>query len=988
MNMLRLVVGLLLLACVVHPLAAEEPDYSEELPRIAPTPPDRAIKTFQVQEGYKIEQVAAEPLVASPVAICWDEQGRMFVVEMRGYSEHRDDAVSRIRVLVDDDGDGVYDRSSVFADRLLWPTALFPWDGGLFVADAPDILYLKDTTGDGVADVRKRVFTGFGTSNVQGLLNSFHWHLDNRIHGTASSNGGEITLVESLSPDQKLEVKPAVSMRGRDFSFDPRTLDFRAESGGAQHGMSFDDFGRKFVCSNSDHAQQVMYEDRYVARNPLFAAPPARVSIASDGPQAEVFRTSPVEPWRIVRTRLRVSGEVPGIVEGGGRAAGYFTGATGVTSVRGSAFREDPLRGMLVVGDVGGNLVHRKQLTLRGVQYQADRVDQESEFISSSDTWFRPAQFANGPDGALYIIDVYREVIEHPHSIPPVIKKHLDLNSGRDCGRIYRLAPENWKRPSVPRLDKSSTLELVKLLDHDNAWQRETAARLLYERRDRAAVQPLIDLLIGERTSPLGRIHALYALKGFHVLREDLLLTAMDNDDPRVREHAVRLAEKLGAGSAKIAWKLTELAGDDDLQVRYQVAFTAGELNQQHRAAPLARLLRDAGSDRWLQAACLSSLGTGADEALITLLSDKEKDPNVAPLARLLAQQVARQGVEEIEHTLEALAGAPADHAALPVVMLAMARGLRSRDVKLSQESEDRIANVLNQAQRKAKETLLDANRSSDEKLAALDLVTLLPLAEVSEGFVGTLAPQSPRELQLAAVRTLGEFNDPLVGKLLVDAWGTFTPEARRAAGEVLISRPERTRQLLAAVSEEKIRASEIERGQVEVALKHADAAIREQAEKLFAGNANRADVIEQYREALTMKGSVERGRELFAKNCVGCHRLEGKGHELGPNLSAMRFRGAEAILLNVLDPNREVNPQYLSYVAVTTEGKTLTGMIAAESAASISLRRADGQGDEVLRTDLEELRSTGLSLMPEGLEREIDLQGMADLIAYLLSPK
>lgn len=315
--------------CAAAALAvAQEPDFSAELPRIPPTPPEKAIATFQLKEGYRIELTAAEPLVASPVAICWDELGRMYVVEMRGYSEHRDEKLSRVRLLHDDDNDGVYDRGTIFAEDLLWPTAIACWNGGVFVADAPDILYLKDADGDGKAEIRKRVFTGFGVHNVQGLLNSFHWGLDNRIHGTGSSCGGQITVVD------KPDATP-VNINGRDFSFDPKTLDFRAESGGAQHGMTFDDFGRKFVCSNSDHCQQVMYEDRYAARNPLLAAPGARVSIATDGPQAEVFRTSPVEPWRVVRTRLRVSGTVPGPIEGGGRAAGYFTGATGVTIVRG-----------------------------------------------------------------------------------------------------------------------------------------------------------------------------------------------------------------------------------------------------------------------------------------------------------------------------------------------------------------------------------------------------------------------------------------------------------------------------------------------------------------------------------------------------------------------------------------------------------------------------------------------------------------------------
>jgi putative membrane-bound dehydrogenase-like protein len=286
--------------------AKPEPDFKDELPRIPPTSPADALKTFQTRPGFRVEQIAAEPLLQSPVAVSYDADGRAFVAGMVDYSEQDKDSLGIVRLLTDTNGDGVYDQTSLFAEGLSWPTAICCYDGGAFVGAAPHIYYLKDTDGDGKADVRQTVFTGFGRGNVQGLFNSFHWGLDNRIHGATSTSGGAIRRGD-------LADAPAVNLGGRDFSFDPKTLDLRPESGGAQHGMSFDDFGRKFVSSNSDHIQLVMYEDRYIARNPSLAAPGPRVSIALDGPQAEVFRISPVEPWRIVRTRLRVSGQVPEI---------------------------------------------------------------------------------------------------------------------------------------------------------------------------------------------------------------------------------------------------------------------------------------------------------------------------------------------------------------------------------------------------------------------------------------------------------------------------------------------------------------------------------------------------------------------------------------------------------------------------------------------------------------------------------------------------
>ena len=319
----------------------------KDLPRVPPTEPNKTLATFQIKKGFRLELVAAEPLVVDPIAMSFDEDGQLFVVEMRDYSERRPERLGRIRRLEDTDSDGHFDKSTVYVDNLPWPTAVFCYGGGVFVGATPDILYCKDTDGDGVADVREVVFTGFASDyapyetnrlNVQALMNSFSWGLDNRIHGSASMSGGKVHLGENpfvhewLRNASKGSPSPGgegpgegeprssrsgssnspVDLRGHDFSFDPRTLDLRAESGGAQHGMSFDSRGRKFVCSNSDHIQLVMFEDRYASRNPFFAIPSARVSIAADGPAAEVFRISPDEPWRVIRTRWRVAGLVPG----------------------------------------------------------------------------------------------------------------------------------------------------------------------------------------------------------------------------------------------------------------------------------------------------------------------------------------------------------------------------------------------------------------------------------------------------------------------------------------------------------------------------------------------------------------------------------------------------------------------------------------------------------------------------------------------------
>ena len=961
-------------------------DYSAELPRIPPTEPDKALATFQVHEGFRVELVACEPRVVDPVAVSFDEDGRLYVVEMRGYAEHPDDRLGRVRLLTDTDGDGRFDRDTVFLDGLSWPTAVICYDGGVFVGVAPDILYAKDTDGDGVADERRTVFTGFGHSNVQGLLNSFRWGLDHRIHGATSSSGGAVRRADQ--PDAK-----PVSLRGRDFAFDPRTLELVPTSGGAQHGMCFDDWGRKFVCSNSDHIQLVMFEDRYIARNPYLPAPSARRSIASDGPQAEVFRISPVEPWRIVRTRLRVKGIVKGPVEGGGRAAGYFTGSTGVTIYRGNAWPAE-FHGNAFIGDVGSNIVHRKVLVPDGVGLIAHRADKGREFLASRDIWFRPAQFANAPDGTLYVLDVYREVIEHPASLPPVIKRHLDLTSGRDRGRIYRIVPEHFSTPKPVRLSQARTEELVALLEHPNGWHRDTAGRLLYERQDRSAVPPL-RALVAQSKEPRARMHALYALDALAALNEAVLLGALDDAHPRVREHAVRLAEKIAPQSSTLRARLYQLVDDPDIRVRYQLAFSLGELDASRaRNQALVRIVQRDPNDRWIRLAVRSSLAAGAGDALALLAADAKFVGTAGGrqlLSELVDQIAAQAQPDEVASALASIETLATRQPKLAQPLLGrLAAGLSKQGSPLAKSvaSGKKASAMLHELVDRACRIAADEQQPVPQRVAAIRSLAIADFARVRDVVAPLLQQQQPQPLQLAAIAALDHFDNPQVASLLIDAWSGFSPKLRSQAAEALFSRPERLPRVLDALEHGELALADVGIARLKLLANSSDAEIARRARQLLekANVGRRRDVVEAYRPALKMAGDPQRGRQVFRKVCAACHKLEGFGHEIGPNLATIQNRGAEAILVNVLDPNREVNPQYINYALVTTDGRTLTGMIAAETATSITLKRAEDQSDTVLRIDIDELQSTGLSLMPEGLEKEIDPQALADLIAYLTS--
>lgn len=963
-------------------------DFKDELPRIPPHAPQDALKTMETLPGFQIEQVAAEPLVRDPVAMEWDENGRLFVVEMVDYSEQDKDFLGTIRLLEDTNSDGFYDKSTIYADKISWPTAVACYDGGIFVGAAPDIYYFKDTNGDGKADIRKTVFTGFRRNNVQGLLNSFHWGLDNRIHGATSSSGGMVRRADD-------EKAPAINLSGRDFSFDPKTLDLTATSGGGQHGLSFDDWGHKFVSSNSDHIQLVMFEDRYLSRNKYLATPSPRTSIAADGPQAEVFRISPIEPWRIVRTRLRVSGAVKGPVEGGGRAAGYFTGATGVTIYRGNAWPAK-YHGQAFIGDVGSNIMHRKVLEPNGVGMIARRVDKGKEFVASTDIWFRPAQFANGPDGNLYIADVYREVIEHPASLPPAIKMHLDLTSGRDRGRIYRVVADGFKQPKLPHWSDAKTAELVAVLEHENGWDRDTAARLLYERQDQAAV-PLLEKLSASAKLPQARMQALYVLQGLGHLTSAVVLPRLSDENLHVRKHAVRLAETVAAGSPEIRAKLLSMVNDPEIIVRYQLAFTLGEIHAPGRNAALASLARQDAGDRWVRLAIFSSLFEGAGDVLAELATDssfRASKPGQVFIQQLASMVGTSANVHDVKVVQQLVEKLPAqDKAVASLIVRGVVEGLTKRGSPLKNlfvEGDGRAQSILKESLASARKVAGDDKRPVAQRAAAIRTLELGTYADEQETLVSLLEGRQPREVQLAALQTLSRFSQAEIAAVIVEHWPTFTPALRTAASETLFSRTEWLLPFLDAVIQGDIPTSDVEIARLRSLEKSPNAAVKKRVSELV-GKLNlgrRQDVLDAYKESLTLKGDTAKGKLVFKKICSACHRLEDVGNEIGANLAAMKNRGPDAILLNVLDPNREVNPQYVNYIVATIEGKQVTGLIAAETANSVTLKRAESATDTVLRVNIEEMRSTGLSIMPEGLEKQIDKQAMADLIAYLMSVK
>ncbi len=960
---------------------------AKDLPRFPAVEPAKALETFQVKKGFRLELVAAEPLVTSPVTMAFDENSRLYVVEMVDYSERRDENphAGRIRLLEDTDGDGKFDKSTIFADNLPWPTAIICYNGGVFVGATPDIIWLKDTNGDGKADERKVVFTGFGSGaarlNVQALINSFNWGLDNRIHGATGPIGGN--EVKSTATN----AGPALDLRGRDFNFDPRNMRMQPETGGGQYGLSFDSVGRKFVCSNSDHLQMLLFDVGYGGRNPAFAMPSPRVSIAADGPAAEVFRLSPDEPWRIVRTRWRISGVVPGMVEGGGRVSGYFTGATGATIYRGNAYGPEFVDNAFI-GDAGGNLVHRKVLSPNGVLLTAKRPadEQNIEFLASRDTWFRPVHFQNAPDGCLYIADMYREVIEHPWSIPEAIKKHIDLNSGNDRGRIYRIVPENFQQPKLPKLGAATTAQLVANLESSNGWTRDTAARLLYERQDRRAV-PALETLFDRTKSALTRIHVLYALSGLFALDTKHVLSALADHDERVREHAVKLAEaglEGGKGSGPLGAKLLGMAGEISPRVRFQLALSLGAVRSPSQPTALAELIKHDADSSWMRAAVLSSLGNGGGEVFAALVRDVRfrSQPGSAEFLRQLAEMIgARNSYAEARPVLE-FAAKP-DPAA-PVAIWVRALGDGAVRAGTSLTALDKLS-FLKGVFASAAQTVGNEKAAESARVQAVQLLALTSYAESGAKLVPLLdAPSEP--LRLAAIASLARFPAPEVGGELVKRWKDFPPQARTDVLAALTTRPERALALLQAVEAGSVKPTEIPAPAVKALQVNKDKNVAALAAKVFPPAQKPADVLKTFQPALDLRGDAARGKVTFMERCASCHRSGKDGFALGPDFVTVKTAGKEKLLSSIIEPNAEVAPQFIAFQVDTKDGESYTAIIGNETPANVTLRMASGQEITLPRTKVKGMKSSGQSLMPEGLAAGLTSQAMADLMEFVLT--
>jgi putative membrane-bound dehydrogenase-like protein len=929
-----------------------------------PLSPQQSLAAIKVKPGFAVDLVAAEPLVASPVAIDFGPDGRLWVAEMYDYPSGTDGKFrpgGRVRVLEDTDGDGIFDRSTVFLDNIPFPTGVTAWRNGVLVCAAPDILYAEDTRGGGRADHVEKLYSGFGTDNYQARVNSLAWGLDGWVYGSCGLFGGTIL---SHRTGKVLE------LGDRDFRIRPATGEIEPATGRTQQGRSRDDWGNWFGCDNSELCRHYPLADHYLRRNPHAAAGQTAVHVP-DYP--DWTRLYPIRPQQL----FKLSGP-----------------PNRVTAACGLGLYRDDLLGKEYQGDVFtcepvNLVVHRLKLSPRGSSFSGRRAPDEldREFLASTDGWFRPVQVRTGPDGALWVVDMYRYVIEHPRWIPPEDVADLDVRAGSHLGRIYRVRPVDRPLRKVPRLDRLDAAGLVAALDTANGTVRDLAAQIILWRREVASA-PALERLAASAERPEMRLQALCVLDGLGCLTPALARRALDDPHAGVRRHAVRLAERCLAREPDLGPALLRRA-DDDAQVRLQLAYSLGAWRDPRAGPALLRLALAHRDDPHLAAAVLSSANKdNIADMLATLLT--ARTPPEALVQGLLATAVGLGDHEALGRALARVI--PRGGGRLTASQLSVAAAVLDWLARRRQAPESVLdATALRhvrEARRQARRLAEDDSAAEADRLAAIGLLGLPPGDVTADGLflVELLKPQNSSTLQTAALASAGRAGSPTVAARLLAGWRGYTPAVRAQALDLLLSRDGWLRELLGALEKGAVPRGDLDAARRQRLLCHKDARVRHRAARLLegGGSADRQRVLRDYADALSLKGDPVRGKAVFARACSVCHKLEGVGHEVGPDLVSVAPKPPGYLLQEILDPNRNVDSRYQEYVVQTRSGRTLNGLLAAETATGITLRGSEGKEQVLLRGEIEELASAGRSLMPEGLEKDISKQQMADLLAYL----
>lgn len=984
-------------------------------PAGGPTPPEEAAKKIYVAPGFNLSLVASEPLIEKPISLDWDAKGRLWIAETPEYPWHhsKEPPRDRISILESSRKDGRMDKKTVFYEGLNLVTSLVFYKDGVIVAQAPEIIWLRDTKGKGKADTRTVLYKGFGNFDTHAVLSNLRWGMDGWIYATLGYSKGDIYSGDGATHFGR------VSEGVIRFKPDGTAMEQVSSKGGNTWGVDFAPDGEIFFSqANGNHINHVVMPESSLARG--------RVGNTTSYKTIEDHNKSyPMMSWT-KQAYVQIDW------------VGNFTAAAGACIYDGGAW-PDKYNYTYYVSEPTINIVHQDILTPKGSTYVASKDPQrlEQEFVESSDLWFRPIHQRVGPDGALYILDFYNQAAVHNDTRGP---KHdpqgnAAIRPDRDhyFGRIWRVQHKEAKKLEIPNLSRASSRQLVKALEHPNEWVRMTALRLLIEQGKTNVIPELQKLYESEKASGYARVHALWAMHDLSeqkpVLFASCLERAINSTNAVIKKNALRMVDsKLLSGQegqdrANLRHAIVQDAFHPQPRVRLEALMALSRADARTDSSETQNLLHMypvVDDDPWLESAFLGVAGENP-LAFITEMFATTDDPGyyMDIAARLSAELSNQADAHSAAEIVILMSSRPARYDALkrvllesigqesksapvpassPALVAALHNLLASTNAQLAMltlpiasrwDQTGALTSDIDALVQKLAAKVDDASQPDAERAqVARTLLTARPQSQEIIGSVAKiLGSPASASLQKQVIEILGGTPGGRAGELLTDAYPKLTSDLQDAVLNQLFKRTDWSMGLLNAIEARKVDLTTLGPVAINRLRTHSNPDVAARANKIIDAlrgpeMKEKDALIAKFTPIVVQPGDPVRGHEMFVKNCEVCHRFKGEGKDVAPDLTGMGAHGPAELIIHVLDPNREVEPNYYAYSIETKDGEIYDGVIARENSASLTLRNAAGDTEIPVR-NIKSRRNTGLSLMPNGFE-SLGAETLRDIFTYL----
>jgi putative membrane-bound dehydrogenase-like protein len=931
---------------------------------------------MKVPDGFSVELVAAEPDLVNPIAMTFDERGRIWVTESLEYPRRSaGSGRDRVKILEDTDGDGKIDKVTVFAEGLNIPSGIAVGHGGVWVANAPDILFYKIGPDGKAAGQPEVVVTGFGRYDTHELPNSLTWGPDGYLYGL---NGVFNRSVVKSNNGHTYDFTCAL------FRIHPRTREFQLFCEGTSNpwGLAFDTEGSAFVSACViDHLWHLTQTGYYRRQG------------------------GPYPPYTWI---------LSSIVQHRHQKAAYC----GLHYFDSDAYPPQ-YSDKLYMGNIHGSCINCDELSRDGATYFARP---RPDFLSANDAWFMPVSQKTGPDGCLYVLDWY----DRYHCYQDANRDPAGIDRLR--GRLYRIRYQG--SPRAPKFDlaRDSDEQLLARLHSPNVYFRDLAQRLLCERNTLAARAGLTKLVLDDAAPRKARLHALWALVGTGTLEADFHRRLLALRDPGFRAWAVRAAGNFGKVDTALRDRVAALAHDPSRDVQLQVAVAARRIERLDPLPVLLEVLSACGDDRLIPAIVWQNLHPLLDrQADAFLQAVTEGGERSAPALRILPRAVERiLGTAGADPTVVARAfgrlldGAHPNHEATRAVLAVLTSRVQSGELK--EGTVRGLREAFGPAVLRLRAAPSDHPLRLDAAIFALALGNRAVLEEVRQAFLTAGSPAGVRlralEAMIASGRDtvcndvakvldevprhsaefrgqvlgmLGRLEEPRVADLVLERYSRMELELRPRAIELLTQRPEWGKQLMRAIADKTVSARALNANQARRLLASRDPLLARQVRELYGTvregrNPERERVVAQMRDFLARTpGNPKAGAVVFQNTCGQCHKIYGAGEEVGPDITNNGRASFEQLLSNVFDPSLVIGAGYQATTVITRSSRSVTGLLVEDSPRRLVLKTQGGKLETVARADVDEVQVSQVSLMPEGLEKQLKPQEIADLFAFLV---